>query len=276
MALGGILVLNKIKEFGLFLKEIYEKRGLLWSLSKNDFRSKFAGSFFGAVWQFVIPIVSMFVFWFVFTTFKSMPVDDIPFMAWFVPAYVPWMFFTDCLNGSVNSLYDYSYLVKKIKFRTSMLPMVKVVSSLMINLFFIVFAFVIMLCYQVHLTVYAFQIIYYMIGMIIFCTGLSWLLSSITVLFRDMGAFVNVITQIGFWLTPIFWVAGNMPPWIQTIVKFNPMYYITQGFRNSLIYGVGFWQTPGQTLYFWIITAIVFVGGAVVFRKLRPHFADVL
>ena len=126
-------MVNKAKEFFLFLKEIYAKRQLVWSLTKNDFKSKFAGSFFGIVWSFVIPIVTILVFWFVFTVFKSAPIDNIPFIAWFVPAYVPWMFFTDCMTGSVNVLYEYNYLVKKIKFRTSMLPIVKVLSCL-INL----------------------------------------------------------------------------------------------------------------------------------------------
>lgn len=270
-------MINKLKEFGFFLNEIYAKRQLLGGLAKNDFRAKFAGSFFGAIWSFVVPIVAMFVFWFVFTTFKSSPVDNIPFMVWFVPAYVPWMFFVDCLSGSVNSLYEYSYLVKKIKFRTSMLPLVKVISSLMVNVFFIGVIFVFMLVYRVPVSLYVFQILYYMAGLILLCAGLSWLVSSIAVLFKDMGPLVNVITQLGFWLTPIFWSMGaGMPGWIQTIVRFNPMYYIIQGFRDSFIYGVGFWESPAQTLYFWIITAIIFVGGAMVFRKLRPHFADVL
>lgn len=271
-------MINKLKEFWLFLTEIFAKRELIRDLAKNDFKAKFAGSFLGIVWGFVLPLVTMLVFWFVFTVLKSPPQDDFPFLVWFVPAYVPWMFFTECLSNTVNSLYEYSYLVKKIKFRTSMLPLVKVGSVLMVNVFFVGFIFLVMALFKIQLTLYVLQIVYYYIALIILCVGLSWFVSSVAVFFKDMSPLVNVVVQLGFWGTPIFWsLAGSgMPGWLVVIAKLNPIYYITQGFRESFLYGIGFWQSPMQTFYFWIVTAIVFVGGAMVFRKLRPHFADVL
>lgn len=274
--LKGHNMINKLKEFTVFLKEIFKKRELIWGLAKNDFRAKFAGSFFGVLWGFVLPIVTILVFWFVFTVLKSPPVDNLSFIVWFVPAYIPWMFFTECLQGTVNVLYEYSYLVKKVKFRTSMLPIVKIVSSIMVNLFFIGVIFIIMAIYKMPLSIYVVQILYYYIALIIMCVGIGWIVSSVAVFFKDMAPLVNVIVQLGFWLTPIFWSADSMPVWLVTIARANPMFYITQGFRDSFIYQIGFWQHPGQTLYFWILTAVLFVGGAMLYRKLRPHFADVL
>ena len=265
-----------LRELKVFAGEIWSKRGLIWSLAKNDFRAQFAGSFFGILWQFALPIVTMFVFWFVFTTFKSQPVDNIPFMAWFVPAYVPWMFFTDSMNGTTSSLYQYSYLVKKIRFRTALLPLVKITTCLMINAFFIGFIFLMMLVYQVHLTWYCLQFLYYLAGLILLNVGLGWLLASVSVLFKDTAPLVNVVTQLGFWLTPIFWVVDGMPAWVQTLEKFNPMYYITKGYRDSFLYGIGFWNYPGQTIFFWCLILFLLALGAYVFHKLRPHFADVL
>ncbi|MEG0257521.1 MAG: ABC transporter permease [Christensenella sp.] len=271
-------MINKLKEFWMFLTEIFAKRQLIWELAKNDFKAKFAGSFFGVLWGFVLPIVTICVFWFVFTVMKSPPQDDFPFIVWFVPAYIPWMFFTDCLSNTVGSLYEYSYLVKKVKFRTSMLPLVKIISIMMVNLFFVGVIFIIMAVFKIPITLYVLQIIYYYAALVIFCVGISWFVSSVAVFFKDMSPLVNVVVQLGFWVTPIFWSLGGsgMPSWIVTIAKLNPIYYITQGFRESFLYGIGFWQSPVQTLYFWVFTAIVFVGGAMVFRRLRPHFADVL
>ena len=79
-------------------------------------------------------------------------------------------------------------------------------------------------------------------------------------------------------MTPIMWnidtigISGT----IKTIFKLNPMYYIVQGYRDTLINGVWFWQRPELTLYFWIFTVGVFVLGRVVFKRLKPHFADIL
>lgn len=270
-------MVSKIKEFGLFLKEIYQKRSLIFSLAKNDFKAKNSGSFLGIFWSFIIPLISIFVFWFVFTVgFKNPPVDDIQFMAWFMPAYVPWMFFTESLMNSTGVLYEFHYLVKKVKFRTALLPIVKIESTLMLNLFFIALMFAILIIYRVQLTFTAFEVIYYMTGLIVLCTGLGWLLSSIAVFFKDVSSIVNVVCQLGFWLTPIFWTVNGMPVWVAVIARLNPMAYICTGFRNCLLYNISFWQSPRQTIYFWIVTIIIFIVGAMMFRKLRPHFADVL
>lgn len=270
-------MVHLFKEFGLFLRDIWEKRGLVWSLAKNDFRAKNAGSFLGVAWSFIVPTVSILVFWFVFTVLKSADVDNFQFIQWFIPAYVPWMFFTECCSNSVGVLYQYSYLVKKVKFRTSLLPIVKVVASLIINLFFIAVMFIVLLAYQTPLTAYAFQLFYYMAAVMIFCTGLSWLLASVAVFFKDLSSVIAVVLQLGFWVTPIFWNFASAPlRWMQVIAWLNPMFYITQGFRDSVLYNVGFWEKPAETLYFWCFTAVLFIGGALVYRKLRPHFADVL
>jgi teichoic acid transport system permease protein len=60
------------------------------------------------------------------------------------------------------------------------------------------------------------------------------------------------------------------------MVKLNPMYYIVEGYRDTFINKVWFFQRYFQTVYFWTITLVLFVIGAVIFKKLKPHFADVL
>ena len=60
------------------------------------------------------------------------------------------------------------------------------------------------------------------------------------------------------------------------ILSYNPVFYLVEGYRDSLIYQVWFWERGALTLQFWIMAGIIFWGGAVAFRRLRPHFADVL
>jgi len=85
-----------------------------------------------------------------------------------------------------------------------------------------------------------------------------------------------MVLQFGFWLTPIFWNISMVPQQYQWIIKLNPLFYIIEGYRNSMIYHKWFWQDLHTTLYFWVVTGVFFVVGALTFRKLRPHFADVL
>ena len=102
------------------------------------------------------------------------------------------------------------------------------------------------------------------------------MLSALAVFFKDIGQLVSMFLQIGFWITPIFWNSENVPLWIEKIIKLNPMYYIVRGYRDSFIYKVPFWERINTSIYFWVITIILLILGALVFKKLRPHFADEL
>jgi lipopolysaccharide transport system permease protein/teichoic acid transport system permease protein len=106
--------------------------------------------------------------------------------------------------------------------------------------------------------------------------GISWLVSSLNVFVRDVGQIVGVVLQVGFWATAIFWDMNMMSPEVQMWLKLNPVYYVVQGYRESFINFVPFWHHGLYTLYFWSVTASALLGGAFVFRKLKPQFADVL
>lgn len=263
--------------FCQFLKDLIKDRELLFRLSINDFKAKYAGSVFGIIWAFVQPLITILVFWFVFEMgFKSVPIDNFPFILWFVPAYIPWIFFNDILMSTSNCLYEYNYLVKKVKFRVSILPIMKIISAFFVHIFFVLFIFLIFGIYGYGINVYFFQSFYYTFALIIFCMGLSWAVSALSVFFKDMTQLISVILQIGFWITPIFWNADKMDSWIGKLLKINPIYYIIRGYRDSFLYGVPFWHRINTSIYFWMVTIILFVFGTLIFKKLRPHLADEL
>ena len=115
----------KEKIFGLPL-ELYHNRGLILTLAKNDFKTKYAGSYLGIVWAFIQPIVTIMVYWFVFTIgLKAGDMAEYPFVLYLISGIVPWFFFQDALNAGTNGLIEYNYLVKKVVFKISILPMVK-------------------------------------------------------------------------------------------------------------------------------------------------------
>jgi lipopolysaccharide transport system permease protein len=150
------------------------------------------------------------------------------------------------------------------------------VASFVTHSVFLLMLVVMILLYRMPISLYWLQAIYYFIAMGILALGISWITSSINIFMRDINQIVNVIIQIGFWATPIFWDFNIMPPKVQFMLKLNPMFYIVQGYRDSFIYFVPFWGHWFQTICFWVIALLIFVLGAVIFRSLKPHFADVL
>lgn len=259
-------------------QKLIENRKLIWTLSKNDFRTRFAGSYLGIVWAFVQPVVTVLVYWFVFQVgLKAGRTNEYPFVLWLVAGLVPWFFFSEALNGGTNALIEYSYLVKKVVFKISILPIVKVMSAVFVNAFFIGFTIILCSCYGYTPNLYTIQIIYYLFCNFLLVLGLSYFTAAIVVFFRDLTQIINIVLQVGVWLTPIMWDAEQMlSPKLLKIFKLNPVYYIVDGFRDSLLAGVGFWEKPMWTVYFWLFVIIVFSIGVSVFRRLRVHFADVL
>ncbi len=264
---------------------LIKSRKLVWNLAKNDIRKKFAGSYFGVIWAFVQPVITVLLYWFVFEKGLNSKATDlrtgieIPFVLWLMAGLVPWFYFQEAMNGGTGVLVEYSYLVKKVVFQIDILPVVKMISALFTHLFFVVFAILIFACMGYYPNPYMLQVIYYSFCMILFTTGLVYATSAVTVFFRDMKEVVAIVLQIGMWVTPIMWNFESMvqiPGWAVTILKLNPMYYIVSGYRDALINQIGFWEYPGLTLYFWVVTAALLLLGTAVFKRLRPHFADVL
>ena len=125
------------------LKMFLENRDLIVYLAKNDFKTKYAGSYLGIVWAFVQPIVTICLYWFVFELgFRSTAVDDAPFVLWLMAGLVPWFFFSEALINATNCFIEYSYLVKKVVFNISVLPLVKIISSLFVHVFFVLLTLV--------------------------------------------------------------------------------------------------------------------------------------
>lgn len=266
-----------IRHFFKFLLDLFRNRSLILQLTARDFKTRYLGSYLGLLWAFIQPAVTILIFWFVFEVgFKSAPVSDIPFILWLITGIIPWFFIADTLASATNSIVENSFLVKKVVFRVSMLPIVKLLSALLIHLFFVLVIFGFFIAYGIRPTLYSLQVFYYGFAMIILLLGLSWLTSALIIFLKDVGQVVAMCLQFGFWLTPIFWRVGMIPQKYQIFIKLNPVYYLVQGYRDCFINELWFWEYPVYTLYYWGVAAFVFVVGAVVFNRLRPHFADVL
>jgi len=260
-----------------FLRDFKNIQKFIWEFSIRDFKARYLGSFLGVLWAFIQPTIQIIIYWFIFQVgFKSVPIDNFPFILWLVSAMVPWFFVSDSIQNSTNSIVDNSYLVKKVVFRVSILPIVKVYSALYIHLFFLIFMIVMFALYGYFPSIYSLQVIYYLASAIILVIGLSWITSSLVIFLKDVGQIISVMIQFGFWLTPIFYSLKMVPERFHFFFKLNPFYYIVQGYRDSFIYHKWFWEYPNLTIYYWCFTLIVLVVGTVVFKKLRPHFADVL
>ncbi len=250
---------------------------MLFSLAKNDFKAKYAGSALGAVWAFISPVITILIYWFVFqVAFQNGPVNNMPYVIWLVSGVVPWFFISEAWGGATGVFIDYSYLVKKVVFKIELLPIVRILSAFFVHLFFVVLTFIVSSCYGYFPTFLHLQVVYYMLCAFALALAMGRITATLTVFARDVNNVVGVLVQFGFWLTPIFWDINAIPEFLHIIFKLSPIYYVTEGYRDTFVYGVGFWERPWLTLYFWCMVGALTLIGNVVFKRLRPHLADLI
>lgn len=252
---------------------------LIAGLAKNDFTTRYAGSYLGIFWAFVQPMVTVLMYVFIFqVAFHAEPVNgDYPYVLWLIAGIIPWFFFSEAVVSATNCFLEYSYLVKKVVFPISILPVVKILSALFVHLFFVVFSFCIYSFLGKMPGIKFLQIIYYMGCLIVLVTSLAFFTASTVPFFKDFSPIINIIMQIGMWITPILWNVEMIDlGGLEFLFKLNPMFYIVQGYRETYMNGYGFWEHPLQALYFWAVAGFLFLLGAASFKKMKPHFADVL
>lgn len=78
------------------------------------------------------------------------------------------------------------------------------------------------------------------------------------------------------WATPVLWYLGGFSKKAQMLVKINPLVYIVEGYRSAIYEKQWFWEDFYSTMYFWIITVSLFCIGALVYKRLKVHFADIM
>lgn len=262
--------------------DLWRSRQLILRLSLNDFKTRYAGSLMGIFWAFVQPVITVLVYWFVFEKGlragrQAMGSIEVPFVLFLMSGLVPWFFFSDAWPNGTSCLVSYSYLVKKVVFKINILPVVKVVASIYVHLFFVAVTLVVFWIYGFAPDLYTLQVVYYSFAAFVFTVGLSYVTASIVVFFQDLTQIIAILLQVLVWATPIMWnidMLSDGP--LKTILRLNPMYYIVSGYRNALINKVWFWQTWQMTLYFWALTLFLVCFGMLIFKRLQKHFADVL
>lgn len=264
-------------------KELYQSRSLIWKLAKNDFKKRYAGSYLGFVWALIQPVVTVVMYWVVFdlifNTKSEMVASgvEVPYVLFLTAGLVPWFYFSEAITNGTNALLEYSYLVKKVVFNISILPIIKLIAATFIHVFFVVVMLIVAALYGYYPTIYTVQVVYYSFCLFVLVLAMSYCTCAIVVFFKDLAQIINIALQVGMWATPILWNIGMIhDEKLLILIKLNPLVYIVNGYRYAIYGNEWFYEHFYSSTYFWIVTVTLFCIGSLIFKRLKVHFADVL
>ena len=262
------------------LRRVLRQRAVVARMAWADFRARYAGTALGTLWAVLQPLTTLAVYVFVFSVgFRSAPVQDAPYALWLFCAMTPWFFFSDVLTGVTDALRQYAHLVRKTPFDPWLLPAVRAGGALPAHGVCWLLLAGSALCFGRSPAVLWAQSAYYSLCALAVSMGLGVFFCALSPFLKDVSQAVGILLQLGFWATPLAWSADIMSEGVQKILKLTPMFYVVQGYRDSFRLGTDpayFWQKPAWSLYFWAVTALLWLGALWTFRKLRPRFADAL
>ena len=264
-------------------KELIQSRELIWKLAKNDFKKRYAGSYLGFVWALVQPVVTVLMYWIVFDVVfntRSEMVSsgvEVPYVLFLTAGLVPWFYFSEAITNGTNALLEYSYLVKKVVFNISILPIIKLIAATFIHVFFVAVLILVSVIYGYYPTLYTLQVVYYSFCLFVLVLAMSYCTCAVVIFFRDLAQIINIGLQVEMWATPILWNIGMIgDDRFVTLLKLNPLVYIVNGYRNAIYGDEWFFEHFYSSTYFWIFTVTLFCIGSLIFKRLKVHFADVL
>jgi ABC-2 type transport system permease protein len=251
------------------LKEIYNRRELLWNLVVRNLKIRYKGSVLGFFWSFLDPLFMMLVY-LLFIKLMRFSID-LPVL---LIGVVVWQFFVMCTNDSVNSITGSTNLVKKVYFPRMILPLAIVIANLINFLLSLGVLIIILLFFKIPfgLSLSWFPLIIFL--QFVFCLGIALIVSTANVFFRDTEHLMGVIIMTWFFVTPIIYPLDKIPVQYLSLYFLNPMASILTFYRYSLL---GISLPAVNTIYFSFFIGIgVFFIGMFLFARYQKYFADEL
>lgn len=269
-----VIIEPKVGRFGINLKELVEYRELIGILAWRDILAQYKQAIFGFAWAVLKPVFSIVVFTLVFGKVARLTTSGVPYPLFSLCGLVAWNFFVAALTQSTFSLLANTHLITKVYFPRIVLPIASLgrgAVDFSISLIILI-AVMIIYGFTPQKTVVFFPL-FLLMGLNI-TLGVGLFLSALSAKYHDIQHVIPFLAQMWFWLTPVAYGLENIPERLKLIFYLNPMTWIIQGFRWSIL-GVDEMdiQKILITLFF---SVAVLLFGLFFFGRKESEFADII
>jgi teichoic acid transport system permease protein len=276
-----------MKSMITIIKEQFSSLYLILRLSTFQMKSANTNNYLGRFWELLNPAIQLSIYWFVFGAGirqgQEVEMDngiDVPFFIWMLTGMVVWFFINSAISSSSKSIYTRIQMISKMNFPMSAIPSFVIMAGFYSHLMLVAVVTIVLQFTKFKLSIYYIQLPYFMLVTLIFLLALALITSTLSTIVRDVQQIVNSVLKMLLYLTPLLWHMEHII--IKGIdfvflLKLNPLYYIVEGYRASLL-GTSWYalESPLYTLYFWVLTIVMFLIGSILHLKFRNRFIDYL
>lgn len=253
-------------------KKIYNYRELLKTNVKKEIRGRYKNSILGVLWSFLNPLLQLAVYAIIFGALLAG--GDPTYHIYICVALIPWTYFTTAITQSSFTIIGNGDIIKKVYFPREILPISVVTSgavnfaiSTLIIIFFVLLS-------GIGLSWYLLLYPFILLIQYILLLGIGFIVSAITVYFRDLEHIIGIILMAAFYGTPIVYKLEQLPANLQVIMQLNPMTHLINAYRDIFYYQ----QMPNMKILFVLLggSLLLTIIGYFIFKKLQKGFAEQL
>jgi lipopolysaccharide transport system permease protein len=217
--------------------ELYGSRDLLRSFLVRDLQVRYKASALGVLWSLLNPVFMMLVYTMVFSVVLPQNAEGINnYPVWFLAGFLPWTFFATALQTGSIALLSNASLLQKVYFPRAVLPL----SMTAANLVNFLIGFLVYLPFAIYVNGFSplgmVALVWVTLALFLLATGLSMVLSALTVYFRDIEFLLGLLLTAWFFLTPVVYQYDKVPPHLQEWLRLNPVLPFVNAFRDVLVY----------------------------------------
>jgi lipopolysaccharide transport system permease protein len=255
-------------------KELAEYRDLFYFLVSRDIKVRYKQTVLGGLWAVIQPFFMMIVFSLFFGNLAKVPSDGIPYPIFSYSALIAWTYFASALTNSGNSLVQESTLISKVYFPRLITPLAPVLAGLLDFAISFIVLIVMMLYYRVYPTIMILFLPLLVILIMLTASGVGMALAALNAKYRDIRYTIPFLVQFWMFASPVVYPASMLPDKYHLIYAINPMSGIIEAFRSALLGNIAF--PTRMLLVSTALSIVVFIAGALYFKRTERYFADII
>ncbi len=264
--------------FKLNLKDVWRYRDLLGLLVKRDITAGYKQTILGPLWLFIQPLFTTLTYVFIFGNLAGISTDGLPKPLFYMSSILLWSYFNDCLIGTSNVFRSNAGIFGKVYFPRLIMPLTLVVSNLVkFGIQFLMFLIVLVFistttAYSPSLTTGILLLPVLIVLMAVISLGLGMLISSVTTKYRDLSYLLGFGMTLFMYATPVIYPMSAVPDKYKSLVGYNPLAPIIEGFRHALLGTANF--DYSSLLYSAAFGLVILLIGIVTFTRVEKTFVD--
>lgn len=243
---------------------------LLYELVMRDFKVKYKRSILGVFWSLLYPILMMTVLSLVFSKVFRMTVPGVSYLVYLITGLIFFNYYTEASTIGMGSICANFGLINKVYIPKYIFPLSKCIFTGINFMLSLIPLYGVILLTGTGVNIYHLLLPYSYICLFVFTLGMTLLLSSTVVFFRDLSYIYGIVTMIWMYFTPIMYDISIISTRYSNFFKLNPLYQYINFAREIVLYSrCPSWQ---DFLFSFLSAFVALIIGATVFRKTQDQF----